>query len=111
MQLDHVRPDHQANPWLLDTDAFLREMARCLELIKQIPISNAAATHLGIQTAVNAHWELQQRIRYLFHLQCDAKRATQRAFREAAAKHSPKRQTKPIDRQATARPANARRKA
>jgi len=111
MQPDSVRAEQKPDPWLLDTEALLRELDRCRELTMQIPISTPTATHLGIQTAVNAQWDLRQRIRYLFHLQCDAQRAKQRAFREAAAKHSPTRQTKPIDRQAEARPANARRKA
>jgi hypothetical protein len=110
MQPEHVRPEQLPDPWLLDTEAFLREMARCLELIKQIPISTPEATHLGIKTAVAAHWDLQQRVRYLHHLNCDTERAKQRAFREAAAKLS-NRQTKRLDRQAEARPANARRKA
>ena len=111
MQPEHVRPDQKPDPWLLDTEALLRELDRCRELTMQIPISTPTATHLGIRTSVNAQWDLAQRIRYLFHLQCDAQRSTQRAFREAPATHSPKRQTNPIDRQAAARPANARRKA
>jgi hypothetical protein len=111
MQPEHVRPEQMPNPWLLDLEVLLRQLERCRELIMQIPISTPSATHLGIQTALDANWDLQQRIRYLFHLQCDAQRATQRAFRQAAAKQSPKRQTKPIDRQAEARPANAPRKA
>jgi hypothetical protein len=89
----------------------LRELDRCHQLTIQIPISTVNATHLGIRTAANAIWDLKQRVRFCLQNRSEAHSATQRAFRKAAAKQSPKRQTKPIDRQAAARPANARRKA
>jgi hypothetical protein len=104
-------PEKMPAPWLLDTELLLREIDRCHELTIQIPISTINATHLGIQTAANAIWDLKQRLRFCLQNRSEAHNATQRAFREAAAKQSPKRQTKPIDRQAEARPANARRKA
>jgi hypothetical protein len=111
------RPPHGDNaqsrqdPWLLDTDFLLRELDRCHALTNQIPISTVNATHLAIQTAAHAIWDLKERLRFCIQNRSEAHSATQRAFRAAAAKQSRKRQTKPIDRQATARPANARRKA
>ena len=101
----------QPDPWLLDTELLLRELDRCHELTIQIPISTINATHLGIQTAANAIWDLKQRLRFCLQNRSEAHSATQRTFRTAAATQSPKRQTKPIGRQAEARPANARRKA
>jgi len=110
MQPQHV-PEKMPDPWLLDTELLLRELDRCHELTIQIPISTVNTTHLGIQTAANAIWDLKQRLRFCLQNRSEANRDTQHAFREAAVNHSPKRQTKPIDRQAEARPANARRKA
>jgi hypothetical protein len=42
------------DPWLFDSEALLRELDRCREIVLQIPITNPNATHFGIQLAVNA---------------------------------------------------------
>jgi hypothetical protein len=111
MQPDHIRPEQLPDPWLLDTELLLRELDRCHELTIQIPISTIDATHVGIQNAANAIWDLKQRLRFCLQNRSEAHNATRRTFREAADKQSPERQKKPIDRQTEARPANARRKA
>jgi hypothetical protein len=56
------------DPWLFDSEALLRELDRCRETILQIPITNANATHFGIELAVNAVWNLTQNLRYLLLL-------------------------------------------
>jgi hypothetical protein len=110
MHPKHVRPDQMPDPWLLDTQALLKELDRVRELAVRIPpIRNEL---IGpINSVIDAVWDLQQRLRFCLANRSEAHSETQRAFREAAATKSPKRQTKPIDRQAEAWPANARRKA
>ena len=110
MQPDHVGPDQMPDPWLLHTEALLKELDRIRELALRIPpIRNDI---LGpINSVIDAVWDLEQRLKFCLANRSAAHTDTQRAFREAAVKHSPKCQTKPIDRQAEARPANARRKA
>jgi len=90
--------------------ALLKELDRIRELALRIPpIRNDI---LGpINSVIDAVWDLQQRLRFCFANRSEAHSDAQRTFREAAATPSSKRQTKPIDRQAEARPANARRKA
>ena len=110
MPPNHLRPDQMPDPWLLDSEALLNELARIRELALRIPpIRNDI---LGpINSVIDAVWDLEQRLRFCLQNRSDAYSDTQRAFREAAATPSPKRQTKPLDRQAEARPANARRRA
>jgi hypothetical protein len=98
---DLLRPNQMPDPWLFDTQALLRELDRCRELVLQIP-ATTQPVHFASNIAVNAIYDLQQHLRFLFHLHCEDHRAKQRAFRDAAAKPSPKRQTKPIDRQTAA---------
>jgi hypothetical protein len=69
---------HLPDPWLFDSEALLRELDRCRELILEIPITNANATHFGIQLAVASIWTLSQNLRYLLHLH----REGQRSFRK-----------------------------
>jgi hypothetical protein len=71
-------PQPLPDPWLFDSEALLRELDRCRELILQIPITNPNATHFGIQIAVAAIWNLSCNLRDLLHLH----RQGQRAFRK-----------------------------
>jgi hypothetical protein len=104
-----LRPDQMPDPWFRDPD-LLNELARIRELTLRIPPVSSAI--IGpINSVIDAVWDLEQRIQFCQQNRAAAHSDTQRAFREAAAKQSHKRQTKPLDRQATARPANARRKA
>jgi hypothetical protein len=98
------------DPWLLDSAALLNDLARIRELALRIPpVRNDM---LGpINSVIDAVWDLEQRLRFCLQNRAAAHSDTQRAFREAAVTQSPKRQTKPIDRQAEARQTNARRKA
>ena len=61
-----------------DSEALLRELARCRETANQIPITNPNATHFGIQLTVNALYNLEENLRYLLHLH----REGQRSFRK-----------------------------
>ena len=62
------KPEQLPDPWLFDSEALLRELDRCKELVLQIPITNPNATHFGIQLAVNAIYNLTETLRYLLHL-------------------------------------------
>jgi hypothetical protein len=105
MQPAHIRPDQLPDPWLLDSEALLKELARIRELTLHIPaIRNELIGPTN--TVIDAIWDLEQRLRYCLHLHCEA----QRQFHTRAAAQLSKRQTKPLDRHAVARPANARRK-
>jgi hypothetical protein len=76
----HSVPDrqHLPDPWLFDSEALLRELARCRETALQIPITNPNATHFGVQLTVNAIFNLEENLRYLLHLHRDG----QRSFRK-----------------------------
>jgi hypothetical protein len=65
----HSQPPQQLpDPWLFDSEALLRELDRCRELILQIPITNPNATDFGIQIAVAAIWNLSCNLRDLLQL-------------------------------------------
>ena len=98
-----LSPNQLPNPWLLDSEALLQELAPIREIALEIPpVRNDI---LGpINSVIDALWDLEERLRYCLHLHCDA----QRAFRTAAAQSSRKRQIKPLDRHSVARQANPR---
>jgi hypothetical protein len=68
-------PDKLPDPWLFDSEALLRELDRCRELVVQIPVSNPQATHFGINVALAALWNLQQHLRFLLSLHREGQRA------------------------------------
>ena len=72
------KPEQLPDPWLFDSEALLRELDRCREIVLQIPITNANATHFGIQLAVNAIWNLRENLRYLLHLHRERQRSIRR---------------------------------
>jgi hypothetical protein len=78
MDPEHLQPDTLPDPWLFDGEALLRHLDRCRELTNQIPITDPNSTHLGIQIAVNAIWNLSETVRYLLHLHRDQQRAIRR---------------------------------
>jgi hypothetical protein len=80
-------PDQLPDPWLFDSEALLRELDRCRELVLQIPIGDPQATHFGINNAIGAIWNLTQQLRFLLHLHREGQRAFgAKAEREIAAK-------------------------
>jgi 23S rRNA maturation mini-RNase III len=76
-------PDQLPDPWLFDSEALLRELDRCRELILQIPITNPNATHFGINIALDAIWNLSVNLRYLLHLHREEQRAIRRQHEES----------------------------
>jgi hypothetical protein len=67
-------PEKLPDPWLFDSEALLRELDRCRELVINIPVSDPNATHFGINIALDAIWNLQQNLRYLLHLHREGQR-------------------------------------
>src|SRR5205807_872401 len=89
----HRTTDKFPDPWLFDSEALLRELDRCRELVLQIPIDNPQATHFGINNAIGAIWNLTQQLRYLLHLHREGQRAFgAKADRETEAKAALNRQ-------------------
>jgi hypothetical protein len=103
---NRLSPESLPDPWLFDTPQLLQELSRIRELALQIPAFRND-TIPRVNTVIDAVWNLEQTLRHLLHLHCDA----QRTFRQHHHKTPQQRQTKPLDRQTEARPANARRKA
>jgi len=71
-------PEKLPDPWLFDSEALLRELGRCRELVLNVPISDLQATHFGSNRAVNALWDLEQTVRYLLHLHREQQRSIRR---------------------------------
>jgi hypothetical protein len=61
-----MSPDRLPDPWLLDTESLLSELARIRELALRIPpVRNDV---LGpINSVVDAVWDLEGRLRYCLH--------------------------------------------
>jgi hypothetical protein len=61
------------DPWLIDSEYLLNELARIRELALRVPLSNA--TFLPTNSVVDAIWELEQLVRYVLSLHREAQRA------------------------------------
>ena len=68
-------PDKLPDPWLFDSEALLRELDRCRELVLQIPIADHHATHFGINVAVDALWNLRDTLRELLRIHREGQRS------------------------------------
>ena len=79
------KPEQLPDPWLFDSEALLRELDRCREIVLQIPITNSNATHFGIQLAVSAIYNLTETLRYLLHLHREQQRSIRRQHEETLA--------------------------
>ena len=80
-----LAPDRLPDPWLLDTEGLLSELARIRELALRIPpVRNDVPG--PINSVVDAVWDLEQRLRYCLHLRCEA----QRSFARQQDKNLPK---------------------
>src|SRR5437870_12529334 len=83
-------PEKLPDPWLFDSEALLRELDRCRELVLEIPITNPNATHFGINVAVTAMWNLRENLRYLLALHREGQRAFANLCIEVEAKQQKK---------------------
>jgi hypothetical protein len=73
------QPEKLHDPWLFESEALLRELARCRDAINRIPISTPTETHFGIQNASLIIWNLEENLRYLLHLHREGQRRIARA--------------------------------
>jgi len=105
-----MEPPHLPDPWLFDSEALLRELDRCREMILQIPITNPNATHFGIQLAIAAIWNLSQNLRFLLHLHREGQRAFRKRHDQSLADALSQPHNHDHDRQPRARRGNARQK-
>src|SRR5437016_10900363 len=80
-------PEKLPDPWLFDSEALLRELDRCRELVLQIP-ATTHAVHFASNIAIDAIWNLRENLRYLLHLHRDGQR--QFAKQAHPAKGAPK---------------------
>jgi hypothetical protein len=70
-----LRPvDQLPNPWFFDSEALLRELDRCREMVLLIP-APTQATHFAVNNAISAIWNLREQLRYLLSLHRDGQRA------------------------------------
>ena len=67
-------PEKLPNPWLFDSEALLRELDRCRELVLEIP-ATTQAVHFASNIAIDAIWNLSQNLRYLLHLHREGQRS------------------------------------
>ena len=66
-------PDRLPDPWLFDSEALLRGLDRCRELVLQIP-ATTHATHFAANIAIDAIWNLREHIRFLLSLHREGQR-------------------------------------
>jgi hypothetical protein len=79
---ERLTPDRLPDPWLLDSESLLSELARIRELTLRIPpVRNDV---LGpINSVIDALWDLEERLRFCLHLHA----AAQRDFARKHKKH------------------------
>ena len=66
-------PEKLPDPWLFDSEALLRELDRCRELVLQIP-ATTHATHFAANIAIDAIWNLREHLRFLLSLHREGQR-------------------------------------
>jgi hypothetical protein len=71
-------PDKLPDPWLIDSEYLLRQLASIRELALKVPFTNES--YQPTNTVVDAIWRLEEQLRYLLYLH----REGQRAFAQKA---------------------------
>jgi hypothetical protein len=66
-------PANLPDPWLIDSEALLSELARIRELTNRIPLHGDAA-YRAADTVVHAIWNLENDVRFLLALHRDGQR-------------------------------------
>jgi hypothetical protein len=88
-------PDKLPQPWLVDSEWLLNELARLREIILKIPVSNTSI--LPVNTAIDSIWRTESQLRYLLLLH----REGQQAF--AKKSDTPETEIALVQKQAVAR--------
>jgi hypothetical protein len=89
-------PEKLPDLWLFDSEKLLRELARCRELVLNVPISDPQATHFPLNIAIDAIWNLEEQLRYLLHLSLEQQRAIRRQH-DASLAAAPSQNAAPND--------------
>jgi len=100
---DQRPPETLRDPGLFDTEALIKELDRCRELVLLIP-ARTHDVHFATNNAIGAIWNLREQVRYLLAIH----REGQRQWQNRAASLSDRQKPNP-GRQAGARTANATR--
>ena len=66
-------PDKLPDPWLIDSEYLLRQLASIRELAFKVPFTNES--YQPTNTVADAIWRLEEQLRYLLHLHRDGQRA------------------------------------
>jgi hypothetical protein len=106
MAPDQRPPEKLPDPWLFDTEALIRELDRCRELVLLIP-ARTNEVHLASNTAIGAAWNLREQIRHLLAIHCEGQREWQRRAATAISK----RQKQRADSRTEVRPVHTHRSA
>ena len=85
MAPDQRPPETLPDPWLFDTEALIRELDRCRELVLQTP-ARTQDVHFASNNAIGALWNLREQIRCLLALHCEGQRQWQRRAAKALSK-------------------------
>ena len=65
-------PDKLPDPWLIDSEYLLEQLARIRDLALKVPFTNES--YQPTNTVVDAIWRLEEQLRYLLHLHREGQR-------------------------------------
>jgi hypothetical protein len=89
------------DPWLFDSEALIRELDRCRELVLQIP-ATTQAVHFASNIAIGALWNLREQIRYLLALHREGQRKWQRQAERQTTRNDTPTEVRPVHATRTA---------
>ena len=78
-----LSPEQLPDPWILDTEGLLSELARIRELALRIP---PVRNDIIGPSVIDSVWDLEQRLRYCLHLHCETQRSFARQHHKKLAK-------------------------
>jgi hypothetical protein len=82
MEPARFRPEQMPHPCQLDSEALLAELARIRDLALRIPATRNEL--IGpTNTVIDAIWDLEERLRFCYHLHCEKQRQFLRHATEA----------------------------
>ena len=90
MAPDQRPPETLPEPWLFDSEALIRELDRCRELVLLIP-AKTQEVHFASNNAIGALWNLREQIRHLLAIHCEGQRQWQRRAATALSKRQKQR--------------------
>jgi hypothetical protein len=95
MAPDQHPPEKLPDPFLFDSEALIRELDRCRELVLQIP-ATTHAVHFASNIAITALWNLREHIRYLLALHREGQRQWQRQAQRQTTRNDTPTEVRPV---------------